>query len=136
MNTTTFDLPRRHVLQRRDTLDWLFAALVLLGGLTPLPKEPFWRNAVSSGAFETVIVAAIVTAFCSVLSPYGLNLPFQLSCICGRRDWIQGHREIIQRYIQGHVEGLLRFNTNAGYFEGYNGSGWGSLSGASGGARK
>jgi membrane protein required for colicin V production len=33
-------------------------ALVLVAGLTPLPKEPFWRNAVSSGAFETVIVAA------------------------------------------------------------------------------
>jgi membrane protein required for colicin V production len=33
-------------------------ALVLLAGLTPLPREPFWRNAVSSGAFETVIIAA------------------------------------------------------------------------------
>ncbi len=32
MNTTTFDLPRRHVLQRRDVFDWLFAALVVLGG--------------------------------------------------------------------------------------------------------
>ncbi|PTT90452.1 c-type cytochrome biogenesis protein CcsB [Pelomonas sp. HMWF004] len=32
MTTTTFDLPRRHTLQRRDTLDWVFAALVLLGG--------------------------------------------------------------------------------------------------------
>ncbi|MBL8279963.1 MAG: c-type cytochrome biogenesis protein CcsB [Pelomonas sp.] len=32
MNTTTFDLPRRHALQRRDALDWVFAALVLLGG--------------------------------------------------------------------------------------------------------
>ncbi len=32
MNTTTFDLPRRHVLQRRSALDWAFAALVLLGG--------------------------------------------------------------------------------------------------------
>ena len=32
MNTTTFDLPRRHALQRRDTLDWAFAVLVLLGG--------------------------------------------------------------------------------------------------------
>jgi len=31
MNTTTFDLPRRHALQRRDTLDWVFAALVLRG---------------------------------------------------------------------------------------------------------
>jgi putative tricarboxylic transport membrane protein len=27
---------------------------------------------------ETVIVAAAVTAFCAVLFPYGLNLPFQL----------------------------------------------------------
>lgn len=32
MNTTTFDLPRRHALQRRDALDWVFAVLVLLGG--------------------------------------------------------------------------------------------------------
>jgi cytochrome c-type biogenesis protein CcsB len=32
MNTTTFDLPRRHALQRRNALDWVFAALVLLGG--------------------------------------------------------------------------------------------------------
>lgn len=32
-------------------------ALVLVAGMTPLPKEPFWKNAVSSGAFETVIVA-------------------------------------------------------------------------------
>src|SRR3954465_14065897 len=27
---------------------------------------------------ETVIVAVLVTAFCSILFPYGLNLPFQL----------------------------------------------------------
>ena len=27
---------------------------------------------------ETVIVAAVVTAACSILFPYGLNLPFQL----------------------------------------------------------
>ena len=32
-------------------------ALVLVAGVTPLPKEPFWKNAVSSGAFETAIVA-------------------------------------------------------------------------------
>ena len=32
-------------------------ALVLVGGMTPLPREPFWKNAVSSGAFETAIVA-------------------------------------------------------------------------------
>jgi putative tricarboxylic transport membrane protein len=27
---------------------------------------------------ESIIVAAFVTAFCAVLFPYGLNLPFQL----------------------------------------------------------
>ena len=27
---------------------------------------------------ETVVVAVVVTAFCSILFPYGLNLPFQL----------------------------------------------------------
>jgi membrane protein required for colicin V production len=32
-------------------------AAVLLGGLTPLPREPFWRNAVLSGPFETAVLA-------------------------------------------------------------------------------
>jgi putative tricarboxylic transport membrane protein len=27
---------------------------------------------------ETLVVAAVITAFCSILFPYGLNLPFQL----------------------------------------------------------
>jgi putative tricarboxylic transport membrane protein len=27
---------------------------------------------------ESLIVAIVITAFCSVLFPYGLNLPFQL----------------------------------------------------------
>jgi membrane protein required for colicin V production len=31
--------------------------LVLLAGLTPLPKEAFWRNAVLSGPLETVVLA-------------------------------------------------------------------------------
>ena len=30
---------------------------VLLAGLTPLPREPFWRHAVLSGPFETVALA-------------------------------------------------------------------------------
>jgi membrane protein required for colicin V production len=30
---------------------------VLVGGLTPLPREPFWRDAVFSGPFETAVVA-------------------------------------------------------------------------------
>jgi membrane protein required for colicin V production len=32
-------------------------AAVLVAGLTPLPREPFWRDAVLSGPFETAIVA-------------------------------------------------------------------------------
>jgi membrane protein required for colicin V production len=31
--------------------------LVMLAGLTPLPREPFWRNAALSGPFETVVLA-------------------------------------------------------------------------------
>jgi len=31
--------------------------LVLLAGLTPLPREPFWRNAAFSGPLETVVLA-------------------------------------------------------------------------------
>jgi membrane protein required for colicin V production len=30
---------------------------ILLAGLTPLPREPFWRQAVLSGPFETVALA-------------------------------------------------------------------------------
>ncbi|MBI4291809.1 MAG: CvpA family protein [Betaproteobacteria bacterium] len=30
---------------------------VMLGGLTPLPREPFWRQAVLSGPFETSVLA-------------------------------------------------------------------------------
>jgi membrane protein required for colicin V production len=32
-------------------------ALVLVGGFTPLPQEAFWKNAVLSGPFETVVIA-------------------------------------------------------------------------------
>jgi membrane protein required for colicin V production len=31
-------------------------ALVLLGGMTPLPRDPFWRNAVLSGPLETMVL--------------------------------------------------------------------------------
>ncbi len=31
--------------------------VVLLAGLTPLPREPFWRDAVLSGPFETAALA-------------------------------------------------------------------------------
>lgn len=35
----------------------ILLGLVLLGGLTPLPKEPFWRDAMFSGPLETAVVA-------------------------------------------------------------------------------
>jgi putative tricarboxylic transport membrane protein len=44
-----------------------FSCMVICAAAT---EDAKWR--------ETVIVAAVVTAFCSVLFPYGLNLPFQL----------------------------------------------------------
>jgi membrane protein required for colicin V production len=31
--------------------------VVFLGGLTPLPREPFWRDALLSGPFETGVLA-------------------------------------------------------------------------------
>ncbi len=31
--------------------------VVLLAGLTPLPREPFWRDAALSGPFETAVLA-------------------------------------------------------------------------------
>lgn len=32
-------------------------AAVLVAGFTPLPQQPFWRNAVLSGPFETAVIA-------------------------------------------------------------------------------
>jgi membrane protein required for colicin V production len=31
--------------------------VVVLAGLTPLPREPFWRDALLSGPFETTAMA-------------------------------------------------------------------------------
>ena len=57
MNTTTFDLPRRHALQRRDVLDWVFAALVLLGG-----GYAFSRYHASMDVYETGILLCAMPA--------------------------------------------------------------------------
>ena len=32
-------------------------AAVLVAGFTPLPQQPFWKNAVLSGPFETAVIA-------------------------------------------------------------------------------
>lgn len=57
MTTTTFDLPRGHAMQRRDLLDWAFAALVLLGA-----GYAFWRYHASMNGYEKGILAAAVPA--------------------------------------------------------------------------
>jgi putative tricarboxylic transport membrane protein len=44
-----------------------FATMIICAGAA---EDVKWR--------ETLMVAIVVTAFCSVLFPYGLNLPFQL----------------------------------------------------------
>ena len=41
-----------------------------------------------------------------------LEIPFQLSCIAGKRAWIESNRDLVARYLCGHVEGILRFNTD------------------------
>jgi ABC-type nitrate/sulfonate/bicarbonate transport system substrate-binding protein len=48
----------------------------------------------------------------TLLDTRSLNMPFQLSCITGRRDWIENNRALVQRYLEGHVEGIHRFNTD------------------------
>jgi len=35
----------------------LVLVIVLLAGLTPLPRQPFWRDAFLSGPFETAALA-------------------------------------------------------------------------------
>ncbi|MFG6416839.1 c-type cytochrome biogenesis protein CcsB [Roseateles sp. DC23W] len=51
MNTTTFDLPRRHALQRRGAMDWAFALLVLAGG-----GYAFSRYQASMDVYEQAIL--------------------------------------------------------------------------------
>ena len=57
MNTTTFTLPRRHAFAQRGALDWLFAALVLLGA-----GYAFNRYHASMDGYEQGILAAAVPA--------------------------------------------------------------------------
>src|SRR3954462_10560596 len=51
-------------------LGLVIASFATMGICAAAAEDVKWR--------ETVIVAVVVTAFCSVLFPYGLNLPFQL----------------------------------------------------------
>lgn len=37
----------------------IVAVIVLLGGLTTLPREPFWRDAMFSAPFEAVVTSAL-----------------------------------------------------------------------------
>ncbi|MFG6463788.1 c-type cytochrome biogenesis protein CcsB [Roseateles sp. DXS20W] len=73
MNTTTFDLPRRHALQRRDALDWVFAALVLLGG-----GYAFSRYHASMDVYEQGILAC---ALPSLIALGWFWKPLRLLCV-------------------------------------------------------
>lgn len=73
MNTTTFDLPRRHARQRRDPLDWIFAILVLLGG-----AYAFKRYHASMNVYEQGIL------LCAMPAMIGLGWfwkPLRLLCV-------------------------------------------------------
>lgn len=59
MNTTTFDLPRRHALQRRDPLDWAFAVLVLLGGAYAFNRYQAGMNGYEQGILLCAMPAMI-----------------------------------------------------------------------------
>ena len=47
-----------------------------------------------------------------ILEMRTLNMPFQLSCVTGSRAWIDDHRDLVRRYLRGHVEGLFRFKSD------------------------
>ncbi|WP_077035791.1 c-type cytochrome biogenesis protein CcsB [Pelomonas sp. KK5] len=57
MNTTTITLPRRHALHSRSTGDWLFAALVIAGGIAA-----FALYAASMDVYEKGILACAMPA--------------------------------------------------------------------------
>jgi ABC-type nitrate/sulfonate/bicarbonate transport system substrate-binding protein len=46
---------------------------------------------------------------------FAMKIPFQLSCIAGRRSWIEKNRDLVRRYIRGHVEGLIRFDGDSDF---------------------
>ena len=55
---------------------------------------------------------AVKDGWTTLLDMRTLDQPFQLSCIVGKRSWIGANRELVARYVRGHVEGLLRFNND------------------------
>ena len=73
MTTTTFDLAPRHALKRRDTLDWLFAALVLLGG-----GYAFSRYHTSMDGYEQGI---LLCALPSLIALGWFWKPLRLLCV-------------------------------------------------------
>jgi ABC-type nitrate/sulfonate/bicarbonate transport system substrate-binding protein len=50
-----------------------------------------------------------------ILDMRSLNVPFQLSCVTGSRAWIDEHRDLVRRYLRGHVEGLFRFKSDRNF---------------------
>ena len=59
--------------------------------------------------------AAIAAGWTMLVDMRTLNVPFQLSCITGRRDWIDAHRADMLQYLAGHVQGIVRFNRDRAF---------------------
>ncbi len=59
--------------------------------------------------------AALKAGWSVLVDTRELEIPFQLSCIVGRRDWIDRNRAAVRRYVEGHVEGIMRFNTDRAF---------------------
>jgi ABC-type nitrate/sulfonate/bicarbonate transport system substrate-binding protein len=56
--------------------------------------------------------AAIKAGWSPLIDMRKLNVPFQISSISARRDWAEQHQSVVLLYLQGHFEGLMRFNTD------------------------
>jgi ABC-type nitrate/sulfonate/bicarbonate transport system substrate-binding protein len=56
--------------------------------------------------------AALKAGWNMLVDTRALQIPFQLASIMGRRDWIAQNRDLVARYLRGHVEGILRFNSD------------------------
>jgi ABC-type nitrate/sulfonate/bicarbonate transport system substrate-binding protein len=56
--------------------------------------------------------AALKHGWSQLVDLRDLNIPFQISSVSAQREWSARHREELKLYLLGHVEGILRFNTD------------------------
>jgi ABC-type nitrate/sulfonate/bicarbonate transport system substrate-binding protein len=44
-----------------------------------------------------------------------LHIPWVYACLAGDRAWIEGHRELVQRWLLAHTGGILRFQQDSAF---------------------